>query len=113
MAIEQVRRADALNRSEFHRRLREWIDNSDDPVIAPQIERGQTPWIYVRDTPRMFVLNADTGRPAVVSYLKLVERFGNDLKWEISASDRGNMTAVVYGPEEIRIKPFYFYVCST
>jgi len=72
--------------------------------------RGQTAWVYVRDGTDMFVLNADTSHDAVDRYLQIVTSYGDDLQWEIAQSQRGSMTAVVYGPHHIRLTPFYLYL---
>ena len=110
MPMEQVRRPHALSKTEFHSRLREWLNSTDDAIIGPEGLHGQTVWIYVHDGPNMFGLHADTKREAVDAYLRIVAQQGNDLQWEVAESQRGNPTAVVYGPNKHRHKPFYLYL---
>ena len=110
MPIERVGRDQAITKVQFHSRLRRWLDSTDDAIIGPEDVDGRTSWIHVCDDSRMFVLHADTRREAVAFYLHLVELHGDGSIWEIAPSQRGKMTAVVYGPEKVRLKPFYLYV---
>ena len=109
--MDQVSRHEPLNKATFHQRLRAWLDNTDDFSIGPGPEevQGRTPWVFVRDGSDLFGLNADTKRAGVRGYLELVAVHGDNLLWTIAPTQRGNMTAVVYGPEAKRIKPFYLY----
>ena len=34
MPMEQVRREQALSKSQFHQRLRRWLDNTSDAVVG-------------------------------------------------------------------------------
>jgi hypothetical protein len=108
MQMQQVKRADALTKVQFHERLRTWFSSTDDHVVKADVP-GVTPWVHIRDGADMFVLHADTRRDAVGRYLELVSRYGNDLEWTITASQRGNPTAVLYGPEKVQEKSFYLY----
>lgn len=112
MALEQVRRERALDKSEFHDRLRSWLAKADDVVIGPEGVDGRTGWVYVRDGSDLFVLHADTPRNAVQAYLQLVAQFGDGIEWEIAESQRGKMTAVVYGPQKMRLRSFYLYAAG-
>ena len=110
MPLAQVRRDQALTKSAFHRQLRDfWLHNSDDETVGPNAALGFTPWVYVYDGPGLFKLNADTKRKAVGRYLKLVKQHSDDLRWEITASQRGKQTAVAYGPKGSPAKSFYLY----
>jgi hypothetical protein len=110
LPLTQVRRDQALNKSEFHSRLKVfWRRNSDEAAVGPKAAYGGRPWVYVLDDRRIFVLNADTKRKAVGEYLELVERHSDDLRWEITASQRGRQTAVAYGPKGSPAKSFYLY----
>ena len=73
---------------------------------------GRTGWVYVRDGSDIFVLHTDTRRDSVRSYLQLVNQYGDDLQWDIAESQRGKMTAVVYGPEKVRQKSFCVYAAG-
>jgi hypothetical protein len=108
--LEQVRRSQAISKSEFHARLRIWLADTHDIAVGPEeISYKGAGWVYVRDGSDIFVLHADTPREAVYNYLQLVGRYGDDLRWEVAESRRHKMTAVVYGPENMRLTPFYLY----
>jgi hypothetical protein len=109
MPMTRVSRDRALTKHEFHRRLRDWSSTTDDFIIGPEDTDGRAPWIYVRDGSEIYQLHADTKRPAVTRYLQEVDSHGDDLDWETTASEKGKMTAVVYGPTKTRIKSFYLY----
>jgi len=110
LSLREVRRDQALNKSEFHKRLRDFCDhNSDDATVCPNVDYGRRPWIYILDEHRVFVLNADTKRKAVGEYLDLVAQHPDDLRWELRPSQRGHMTAVAYGPDELPVQSFYLY----
>ncbi len=113
MPMDQVRRDQALSKSQFHQRLRSWLDDSDDDVVGPDGVDGRTGWVYVRDGSDIFVLHADTQRDAVRSYIQSVSQYGDDLQWNIAKSQRGKMTAVVYGPDKLRQKSFYLYAVAS
>jgi len=113
MPMTQVRRNEAISKDVFHKRLQDWLHSSHDNRVGSESVQGNTPWVFVRDGSQYFHLNADTTRQAVERYLQFVAVHGDDLEWEIVPSQRGNMTALVYGPERIRYKPFYFYAVST
>jgi hypothetical protein len=112
MSLKRVRRADAIGKQEFHRRLRFWLEYCDDKQIGSEDVPGVTDWIFVRDSSDLFALHADTKRPAVDTYLKLVEKYGEDLLWQLTTSNRGKATAVKYGPDVVRHTAFYFYFKS-
>ena len=108
--MERVGRSEPLDKSEFHKRLRDWLDRTDNNVIGPDdIKYPRTGWVHVRDGHRILVLNDDTPREAVDRYLRLVMRLGNDLQWNPAKSQRGKMTAVEYGPDKLRCKSFNLY----
>jgi hypothetical protein len=111
MPMERVDRDQALSKTEFHDRLREWL-NSNEAMIGSEDVPGVTSWIYVRDGVAIFALHADTKRPAVEWYLEKVSLYGDDLLWAVTESARGNETAVVYGPDKMRNKGFYLYVAG-
>ncbi|MCA9499298.1 MAG: hypothetical protein R3B95_14430 [Nitrospirales bacterium] len=112
MPTEQIGPDQAVTKEQFHSILRKWLTETDDTLVGPTTVRGRTPWIHVRDGSRLFFLNADTGRVAVMGYLELVDLHGEDLDWEIVPSQSGRLTAVAYGPERVRHTPFYLYFHS-
>jgi hypothetical protein len=107
--LAEARRDQPLTKAQFHAALRDWLDTTKDAVVGPEAVDGRTPWVHVRDADKLFALHADTSRDAVTRYIQLLDLRGGDLAWEIVASQRGNMTAVAYGPRKVRIKPFYLY----
>ena len=110
MPMEQIRRNQAVTKHDFHLLLRQWIADTDDAIVGSETVQGRTSWVHVRDGTTMFSLHADATREAVTFYLQLVKRYGEDLAWNVTISQRGKMTAVVYGPQRVRHKPFYLYV---
>jgi hypothetical protein len=113
MPFERVGRNEALSKSEFHQRIRDWLDKTDDEVIGPHdIKYPRTGWVHVRDGSDILVLNSDTPRDAVDRYFHMVTRFGNDLQWNRTESQQGKRTAVEYGPDKLRCKSFYLYYVS-
>ena len=113
MPLKEVRRNQALNKSEFHERLRDfWLHNSDDATVCPNAAYGRRPWIYILNEHRVFVLNADTKRKAVGEYLELVTQHSDDLRWELRPSQQGKMTAVAYGPHGLPVQSFYLYAAD-
>jgi len=119
MQMEKVLRKAAISKRELHRRLRQFIidsaaDDAADPIIGPRElvggNLGVTPWVHVIQAGCLFCLHADVRRSAVVQYLKLVDRFGDDLAWTVVRNQRGRENAVAYGPEAERVTPFYNYL---
>lgn len=110
MSIAQVPRDQALTKTQFHAALREWLDSTKDARIRVEAGHNRAPWVHVRDGERLFALNADTTRDAVRQYIQLLELYGGDLAWTVAESESGKMTAVAYGADEVRIKPFYLYL---
>jgi hypothetical protein len=110
LPLKEVRRAQALNKSEFHKQLWNfWNQDSDDATVCPNYAYGRRPWIHILDDHRVFVLNADTKRKAVGEYLDLVDQHSDDLRWELRPSQRGKMSAVAYGPDGLSVPSFYLY----
>jgi hypothetical protein len=112
MPAERIKRGDAISKKRFHALLQRWIETTDEEVVGPEDIDERTSWVHVREGGVVFGLHADTSRKAVRSYLQLVRFQDDDLAWEIVASQKGKMTALVYGPDRVRIKPFYLYVLS-
>ena len=111
MPMLRVSRKQALSKAEFHKRLREWFQQTGEPVIGGKVD-GRTPWVHVNDGGKTFILHADTPRTAVEWYLELVMAEGDTLAWEPALSQRGHMTAVVHGSQRQRHKLFYLYVAE-
>jgi hypothetical protein len=110
MPMPRTDRGHALPRVVFHAQLREWLATTSEAIVGSEHVDGRTVWVHVRDGHQSFGLHADTRRAAVERYLQLVSLHGDDLEWTVVPSQRGNMTAVAYGPERLRHKAFYLYV---
>lgn len=111
--MEQVRKRQALTKMEFHQRLRQWFQGTGEQIVGADWVDGRTHWIYVRDATNFFALHSDTSRGAVEWYLHAVAKDGDDLQWEVAPSQRGKMTAVVFGPKRLRNPSFYLYVVGS
>jgi len=107
--MERVSRQQPISKTQFHQRLREWLEGGNELRVGPEDVIGVTAWIHVQDGSNIFGLHADTGRDAVNEYLEVVRQHGNDCRWEIALTERGKMNAVSYGPEPRRITSFYLY----
>jgi hypothetical protein len=102
-----------LSKTEFNTQLLEWLAKTSEEIISPpDYTFGGTGWLYVEDGRQLFKLNRDTKRAGVVTYLKTVIRHGPELEWCVVASQRGNRTAVGFGPTKERVKGFYLYLES-
>lgn len=110
MPMPRSDRAHAVSRTVFHNQLREWLSGTNEAIIGSEDVDGRTVWVHVRDVQRMFGLHADTRREAVERYLQLLSVHSEELEWTVVPSQRGNLTAVAFGPEQLRYKPFYLYV---
>ena len=108
MPLDPIPASIALDKSQFHKQLRRWLSETDEDVVGPD-GYGQRGLIHVRSGRSLFKLNADTTRSGVKAYLELVDRVGDNLNWEVTTSQRGNMTAVIYGREGVRIPGFFLY----
>src|SRR6266536_3410786 len=101
MPMKRVRKAEAITKPEFHKRLRAWLADTNEATIGPPEPEvpGVVPWVHVHDGGAVYMLHADVKREAVGRYLHLVERHGDQLGWTIVANQRGKKNAVVYGPD--------------
>jgi hypothetical protein len=107
--MQKVTRSQALTKSEFHKRLRDWFRGTGEQMIgSPEVD-GRTGWIFVQDGGHIYVVHTDTPRKAVEWYLQIVNEEGDNLVWEPALSMRGHMTATVYGSKRQRNTAFYLY----
>jgi hypothetical protein len=109
MPMQQVKSTEAITKPEFHKRLRAWFRDTDEVIIGPPNTVGVAAWVYVQDGDARYKLHADVKREAVGQYLGLVDRYGDEIEWTVVENEKGNMNAVAYGPEQVRITPFYLY----
>lgn len=105
MPIESNTRNEPISKGKFHKRLKKWLANNEG-TIGIEGDAGRAAPVYVQDGTEVFRLNKETTRAAVVEYLELVARFGNDLEWKRVRGQRGVTGSVGYGPECVRIKSF-------
>ena len=110
--MTRVPRDSPLTKRAFHQRLREWLRDTDEETIGPEGVDGRTSWIHVRDGSQLFFLHADTRREAVKWYVQVVDEEGDNLDWEIVASQRGKLTAVAFGPKRLRRTSLYLYAAT-
>ena len=112
MPMMRVARHEPISKPEFHRRLKRWLESTNEVMIGPDGVDERTCWVYVRDGSQVFGLHVDTKRDAVAQYLELVRMHGDSLQWEVVESRRQRMTAVAYGPAGLRDTSFYLYLVS-
>ena len=98
MPMAQVSKRDALTKTELHRRLREWLA-TDEPILGPVDAFAKSAYIHVKDGDRLFEFDPDTKRTAVEEYIGLVDRWGDELEWNIVPNRRGKPNAVAFGPD--------------
>jgi hypothetical protein len=110
MPMERVSPRDAITKPAFYARLRAWLRDTDDAAVGAPDVIGVVPWVHVRHGDSLYKLHADTRREAVSRYLKLVDEYGDDLEWLVVPNERGRENALAYGPQRVRIVPFYFYL---
>src|SRR5690349_21327809 len=101
MPMERVRRNEAVSKAEFHRRLREWLQDTRDTMIGGGAMDGRTAWIYVNDDGVLYKLHADTRREAVLNYIALVAEFGDELAWEVAPNNGGTEMPLYMAPKSI------------
>jgi len=63
----------------------------------------------VQEAGDLFYLNSDTRREAVQRYVTLLDEFGGDLEWSVTANRRGVLNNVAFGSSKEVIPGFYLY----
>lgn len=109
MPMHQVRKAEAISKTEFHNQLRHWLTTGEYCIGPEELNYKRTGWVFVRDGNSLYQLNADTKRPAVEEYVQYLDLLGDDVEWHVVENRNGNLTAVAYGPEPRRNPAFYLY----
>jgi antitoxin (DNA-binding transcriptional repressor) of toxin-antitoxin stability system len=110
--MERVRRRNPVSKAEFHRRLQNWFELSDEGIIGDPDADGRTAWVWVQDGSLLAKLHADTPREAVEAYLRVLRSHGEPLKWSVAASQRGTPSKLAFGPEGTVLSSFYMYVAD-
>lgn len=110
MAMERVERDAWITKVDFHRRLTDWYQRSNEPLVGDPDVPGMTGWIWVRDGHLLAKLQADTTRQAVGAYLGLLREGRGELTWSVVESARGQPTKIAFGAEQQVIPGFYLYL---
>jgi hypothetical protein len=112
MPLTRVSRSEPLAKEEFHSRLRDWLEYTDDPLIGDEEVDERTAWVWIEDGPLLTKLHADTTRAAVTAYLDLVARNENRLRWCVVQTQRGRPGKIAFGGECYIIPGFYLYLAD-
>jgi hypothetical protein len=111
MPMQRVgKKADALSKMEFHRRLREWLLTTGEE--EEQIGPGQAPYILIYDDEKYYRIHADAKRRAVREYLSLVDLHGDSIKWSLhwtQSKKKPSKKLVKVGPYEKDVESLLLY----
>jgi hypothetical protein len=113
MPIVPASKLQPLSKAEFHKRLREWVENTNEARVGDPDDDNRQPCAYVSDGGNVFRLHSDTQRDGVKEYLALVSKHGDDLEWSIVQNRDGKMNKLAYGPTKKRLSYFYLYLNET
>ena len=95
---------------EFADLLRRWHNQSQAKTIGDVGSFGGTACITVRLGDHDVVLNVDSKRSAVATYLDHVRRLGPDLPWRVVANNRGTVNKVVFSDDPADAAGWYQYL---
>ncbi len=95
---------------EFAALLRRWHNQSQAKTIGDVGCFGGTACITVRLGDHDVVLNVDSKRSAVATYLDHVRRLGPDLPWRVVANNRGTVNKVVFSDDPADAAGWYQYL---
>jgi hypothetical protein len=95
---------------EFADLLRRWHDQSRAKTIGDVGSYGGTACITVDLGGDDVVLNVDTKRGAVTTYLDHVRRLGPDLPWRVVANNRGTVNKVIFSDNPADAAGWYHYL---
>lgn len=112
MPIERVPRKEPLTKAEFHSRLWEWLDTTDEEIVGSANVDARKGWVHVTDGGRVYELHPDTRRSAISWYLDRVAIHGDGIQWIVVPTQKGKLRAVVHGPKEERLKSLYLYLVN-
>lgn len=90
--------------------LLHWHQSSRGKTIGDVGKYGGTAWITVDLGSHKAVLNADTKRASVATYLEHVQRLGPELPWYAIASNRGTANKVVFSDDPAEAAGWYLYL---
>ena len=97
---------------ELERVLSCWVNESDEPTVGPIGSRGGSAVIEVQMLEDRFVLNRDTKRQAVRTFLAAAARAGDarDLPWCVTFNRDGKVDRVTYRLDRGRTPGWYAYL---
>lgn len=108
--MRRVAKDQPIARAAFEHALAEWAARAKSfDTIGDTSSRGQTPWVYVRSDGNLYYLNADSTKPAVDEYLRLLAA-DPQLSWTIVANRNGRLNKVAFGRDRTVIPGLYFYI---
>jgi hypothetical protein len=98
--------------SDLERLLAHWLAESNRPTVGDVGSFGGSPVITVRLVADEFVLNRDTKRAAVHTFLDAARQAGgaDHLPWRVTANARGTVNRVTYRTDEAPTPGWYAYV---
>lgn len=98
--------------SELERLLAHWLGESNRPTVGDVGAFGGSPVVTVRLAADSFVLNRDTKRAAVHTFLAAArEADGADhLPWRVTTNARGAVNRVTYRPDDAPTPGWYAYI---
>lgn len=98
--------------SELERVLSHWAEASDAPTVGDVGAFGGSPVIIVGMQTDEFVLNRDTKRAAVQTFLTAAARAGGaaNLPWHVTANSRGTINRVSYLSDDGTTPGWYAYL---
>jgi hypothetical protein len=101
----------AASVSELAHVLRHWVEHSDRPTVGDVGAFGGSPVIHVSDSDLEFVINRDTKRAAVDSFLHAVDDAGgaDRLDWHVAPNARGRLNRVTYRSDDGPTPGWYAY----
>ena len=98
------------SKTELANLLDEWYRTSRAMTIGDSQGYGRAPWIHLVLADGHAVLNADTVRGAVRTYLDDVRQRGAEVQWRVVANARGRINKVLYTPSGDRLPGWYCYL---
>ncbi len=98
--------------SELERLLARWLAESNRPTVGDVGSFGGSPVITVRLGADEFVLNRDTKRAAVHTFLAAAREAdgANHLPWRVTTNARGAMNRVTYRRDDAPTPGWYAYI---
>lgn len=92
--------------------LSRWIEESEAPTVGDAGRFGGSPVLTVNMIEDEFVLNKDTKRAAIRTFLEASTQAGGAerLRWHVTANTRGKLNRVSYRPDDEPTPGWYAYV---